>query len=375
MGTSQTSKLLTYLLSERERWVSASLLSERLSVSTRQIRKYITKLNEDAAGMLIISSSMGYRLDLKRYQEYIKNKIDFEETPATRQNYILQKLICEKGGYDIFDLADELYVSNATIENDLKIVRKIIRDYHLVIKRDKDAIRIIGTEIEKRKLMSLLISSDSYDNFILKDEIPMLTFHYNYKEIYNEIKKIFNDADIFANDYTLNNTVLHLVITIDRVRNHHQLEDSVDMDKIIESNHFNVAKQINEYIENTFDIYLNNAELYNLALVIINNTTMLDYSSISPANISNYIEKKYIDIAHKIIRDVEVCYYLDPFDEDFITKLYEIIYVFLTIFLYLLKCPQSLILSALRAFCFCGKPHISRSIFLYFRYQTWLKSW
>lgn len=45
-------------------------------------------------------------------------------------------------------------------------------------------------------------------------------------------------------------------------------------------------------------------------------------------------------------------------------KLTEIIYVFLTIFLYLLKCPQSLILSALRAFCFCGKPHISRSIFL-----------
>ena len=53
----------------------------------------------------------------------------------------------------------------------------------------------------------------------------------------------------------------------------------------------------------------------------------------------------------------------------------QIIYVFLTIFLYLLKCPQSLILSALRAFCFCGKSHIPRSIFLYFRYQSWLKSW
>ena len=33
-------------------------------------------------------------------------------------------------------------------------------------------------------------------------------------------------------------------------------------------------------------------------------------------------------------------------------NLEEIIYVFLTIFLYLLKCPQSLILSALRAFAF-----------------------
>jgi hypothetical protein len=58
-----------------------------------------------------------------------------------------------------------------------------------------------------------------------------------------------------------------------------------------------------------------------------------------------------------------------------IKKLRKIIYVFLTIFLYLLKCPQSFILSALRAFCFCGKPRISRSIFLYFRYQAWLKSW
>ena len=63
---------------------------------------------------------------------------------------------------------------------------------------------------------------------------------------------------------------------------------------------------------------------------------------------------------------------IEKFDEDF---MFEIIYVFLTIFLYLLKCPQSLILSALRAFCLCGKPHISRLIFLYFPCQSWLKSW
>ena len=66
---------------------------------------------------------------------------------------------------------------------------------------------------------------------------------------------------------------------------------------------------------------------------------------------------------------------LNDFDIKNFHYLYKIIYVFLTIFLYLLKCPQSLILSALRAFCFCGKPRISRSIFLYFPCQSWLKSW
>ena len=67
-------------------------------------------------------------------------------------------------------------------------------------------------------------------------------------------------------------------------------------------------------------------------------------------------------------------FHLDAYKR-FTENFNKIIYVFLTIFLYFPKCPQSLILSALRVFCFCGKPHISRLIFLYFLYQTWLKSW
>ena len=77
----------------------------------------------------------------------------------------------------------------------------------------------------------------------------------------------------------------------------------------------------------------------------------------------------------KMIQRLQLLEHLTPTEQILVDYLKEIIYVFLTIFLYLLKCPQSLILSALRAFCFCGKPHISRSIFLYFRYQAWLKSW
>ena len=82
---------------------------------------------------------------------------------------------------------------------------------------------------------------------------------------------------------------------------------------------------------------------------------------------------EYKRIFTSIINELRFC--KSEYEELCVYYLMEIIYVFLTIFLYLLKCPQSLILSALRAFCFCGKPHISRSIFLYFRYQAWLKSW
>ena len=101
-------------------------------------------------------------------------------------------------------------------------------------------------------------------------------------------------------------------------------------------------------------------------VIIITRTDLLKYiltcnpKTKRDPNIEKYIDQ--IKSQYPVVEKVE-------------TMFKEIIYVFLTIFLYLLKCPQSLILSALRAFFFCGKPHISRSIFLYFRYQAWLKSW
>ena len=130
-------------------------------------------------------------------------------------------------------------------------------------------------------------------------------------------------------------------------------------------------------------------QLYNLVL----DSTKNEYDPLFNSNINDepvlllhdkIFDYQIIDGNHRTIRNYQCNNYytgavmLNTFDildciDNNISA--EIIYVFLTIFLYLLKCPQSLILSALRAFCFCGKPHISRSIFLYFRYQAWLKSW
>ena len=105
-----------------------------------------------------------------------------------------------------------------------------------------------------------------------------------------------------------------------------------------------------------FDKYKHISQYLNETSVAINLGGLYDENTIVPTTVSTI-------------------WYDNKISKEIFNDLRKIIYVFLTIFLYLLKCPQSLILSALRAFCFCGKPHISRSIFLYFRYQSWLKSW
>lgn len=315
MKLTKQQKLLLYLANESDRSVPAAVLSDYLGVSTRQIRKYVAKINEEKGADLILSGSQGYRIDMALYKEQEFLEI---ETPATRINYIIQKLISEKEGYDIFDLAEELYVSVPTIESDLREIRGILKKFELYLRRSRNNIFLMGDEKSKRILMSHLISSDSYDSFVLKDEVRMLAFHYEYWGFRTTIREIFAENDIFVNDYALNNIALHLIVVIDRIRSQYILEGIGEIQKIENTKLHRVSCQIREYIEHTYQVEINDAELYNLALVISNNTTMVDYNSITADNIGDYIEQNYIDAAHKIIREVEECYCLDAFDEDFI---------------------------------------------------------
>lgn len=322
MKSNKEEKLLEYLISEKGHWISASILSDYLSVSTRQVRKYIATVNEAADTPLILSGKSGYQIDYAAFQKFRDEHRDLQEdSPQTRQNYIIQKLISKKNGYSIFALAEELFVSESTIENDLKAIRSMSKEFQISLKREKDMICMIGDEKHKRHLIRSLISSDSYDNFVLKDEVRLLIYHYHFWGFRKAISDIFAKNDIFVNDYTLNNTALHLIVMIDRIRSGCMIEENIQMEKISTTLQYRVAVQLKDYLEDEYHITINDGELYNLTLVILNNTTIIDYSQITFENISDYIEQKYIDITHKVLRDVEECYCLDHFDEEFTAQL------------------------------------------------------
>jgi len=322
MKTNRSAELLEYLLSKSNTWVGAEELSAHLGVGARQIRNYITSINEQCDSLLLIeSSNKGYCLDSDNYVIY-RQKIDplKAETKDTRQNYIIQKLVVSIDGYDIFDFSDELFVSLPTIENDLKHVRRAIDKYGLKIRRSKNIVYLDGSEKSKRNLMNDLISSDSYDNFVLKDEVRLLTFHYHFWDFRANIHRILVEHDFFSNDYTLNDIALHLIIMIDRIRNGCILKETVSLDSFSQQAQYNVARSIADYVESTYDITMETAELYSLTLTISNNTTMTNYTFLNAENMNEYIEQKYIDIASNVMHRVEKCYYLDPFDNDFFTR-------------------------------------------------------
>lgn len=320
MGESRQERLLEYMIKESDTWIKAQKLADMLEVSTRQIRKYITAINESCDNFALIESgSKGYRLLGQNYFQY-KEKVDRQkaDTPLTRQNYIMQKLIATQKGYDIFDFSDELGVSVATIENDLKSVRKKLDNFQLTLKRSKDNIRIAGDERDKRVLMRNMIMPDSY-NFALKDEVQLLTLHYHFWDLRKNILRILvQENDLFSNDYTLNNIALHVIVMIERIRDGAMLEHSEHDARLFQnSEQYTSAKQLAEYLSYTYDIQINDAELYYLLVTISNNTTVIDHNSVNIDNISQFVDQKYIEIGEKVLDKVVQTYHLDPFDYDF----------------------------------------------------------
>lgn len=309
------------LLYEKNDWVESSYLSDHFGVSSRTIRNYVNKINSSNEEQMILSSYKGYRINENLYN---KTKYDTKEysfdTPSQRSNYIVRKLLTSSVPLNIFELAEELYVSEPTIESDLKRARNFIRYFNLHILRDKEQLTMEGSERDKRKVISYLINLENYNDFMSFTDFGFVSNNYQAEQLSREISEIFKKNDLYVNDYGLNNIMLHLIVTIERIMEKRNISEEVNLDKVDKTKDYTVAKEIKFLIENKYKITISDSELYYLTLTISSNSSVLDLSFVNSNNISEYIEEKYINITKNAIRKVEETYFLDTFSEDFLVK-------------------------------------------------------
>src|SRR4051812_20469679 len=127
----KTPQLIEHL-SRADGWVAASELAERLGVSTRTVRSYVTAIKA-AAGPLdvITSSTSGYRLNREAYARYAAGPPRAAGTPGTpreRVAFLGSRLAQAPDGLSLHELAAALFVSDSTLESDLRRLRTLARD-------------------------------------------------------------------------------------------------------------------------------------------------------------------------------------------------------------------------------------------------------
>ncbi|HHQ8634874.1 TPA: BglG family transcription antiterminator [Clostridioides difficile] len=316
MKTSKKELFLNFIKTQHD-WIDSSTLANYLNVSTRSIRKYVNEINSN--GEFILSSKKGYKVNLNNN---CQTKVDSSEniSPDNRLNLILKELIVNGNGINIFDLSEELFVSPATIEGDIVKANKFIGSYNLKIKQSKFLLKLIGNESAKRKLMSSIIFKETGSDFLSLFDVQKIYQEYNLTKLKENIIYILKKYNLFINEYAINNILLHLMITIDRIKKNNYI-DSVEVVNYINNNvDINIAKDISNFLESEYNITLTSAELYYLVFQLTNKTTVLNYNQMDTKSLSNYIDEHFVKLTKKIIKNVYDLYLIDLSDEEFVVK-------------------------------------------------------
>ena len=137
-------------------WIDANELANIFNVSSRTVRNYVRNINRNYP-KLIISSNKGYKIDQNKYNEFNNYNVNFEDINKERVQYILNQLLL-KEEVDVYDLADELTISDSSIEKAILLVKDYLHDFGMKIDRKRNIIRLNGTESSKRQLINKLLS-------------------------------------------------------------------------------------------------------------------------------------------------------------------------------------------------------------------------
>lgn len=317
MKTSKKELFLNFIKTQHD-WIDSSTLANYLNVSTRSIRKYVNEIN--STGEFILSSKKGYKLNLNNNSQ---TKIDSSDniSPDNRLNLILKELIVNSNGINMFDLSEELFVSPSTIEGDIVKANKFIGSYNLKIKQSRFLLKLVGNESAKRKLMSSIIFKETGSDFLSLFDVQKIYQEYNLTKLKENIIYILKKYNLFINEYAINNILLHLMITIDRIKKNNYIE-SVEVVSYIDNNNIdiNISRDISDFLESEYNITLTSAELYYLVFQLTNKTTVLNYHQMDTKSLSNYINEHFVELTKKIIKNVYDLYFIDLSDDEFIVK-------------------------------------------------------
>lgn len=142
-------------------------LAQRLSVSTRTVRADITALNElllHYGAQFTLSRGSGYQLvinDPLRYQtleESVPKAQHIPRTAADRIHFLLVRFLTSAFSIKLEDLADEWFVSRATLQGDMAEVRERFQRYQLTLEtRPRHGMKLFGSEVSIRACLTDLL--------------------------------------------------------------------------------------------------------------------------------------------------------------------------------------------------------------------------
>ena len=164
--------LLEYLLKQNE-YLSANQLSEKYGVSTKTVYQDIDRINyfleEGALNSRIIKvPRKGIKLsadeERKRIHAFLlENKFESgaeNYTPEFRESEIIKRLFINQDKLDIYEFAEEMFVTESTVHRDIDKLENNLGEFDLKIRIKHDCFYVDGDEWSIRKALYSYITQN-----------------------------------------------------------------------------------------------------------------------------------------------------------------------------------------------------------------------
>lgn len=294
MGLIERHKSVVKYLRDTNEWVKGSDLAKLLDVTDRTIRNDIISINRFYEKDIIISvKGKGYR-----YNDFGKeSNTDYITdigvlTTIERWVYIVKKLIVFKDGINLFDLAEELFISESTLQNDIiKIKRVFFRigiDYISIVKNG-DLLNL-NCELSERYMLLYEFAKYKFVNLQIND-MQKYFKDIDLKYLYNSIAYILKDGKYNSRYLMLTKVTIFIALVVECREDIISNFDS----KNIEEKNINISRKISEFIEEEFLIKVNEECMLNIAYYL----NMLHTMHV----IEDYIRNDMSDEEYNLYRD------------------------------------------------------------------------
>lgn len=236
MFSKRQKQILLYLIKTNE-VVTSQWIAKELCLSDRTIRNEIKLMKSNCCLVGISIKSIrgnGYKIHIED-QELFKGKLQqftkkdkYQGTTnfsykKNRVEYLVKRFLLEKQGLKIEEFIDELFVSKSTIQNDLKMVKQILKEYDLkLVNRPYYGTYVEGNEYMKRICLSNYIYNDSDALNVDKEAF----------RLFEKIKEIIitkvNKYKLEISDISLHNLTIHVMIACKRIEENLIIESLKD---------------------------------------------------------------------------------------------------------------------------------------------------
>ena len=313
MSKNKNTDTLINILKNSKNSLSAGQLSEMLNVSKRTVRNYIADINQNS-DYYIYSDKAGYRIENR---DGINNSEENEFNFRTRN--LLSKLLMSKEGVSVYDEALELHISESTIINNvIPEIKKIAGEFDLTITSRNYCYYLNVSEINKRKLIGKLVTSDNYGFFSSTKALEKLFPRSKMKDSIKELYSIIDNNNFYINDYSLSNLLTHISIIALRMETDDYLNQSVEnleVPLINDQRIIKLANEIADLLENTIGKKLSENDFNQIVTLI---SISVDYDS---EDVYSVVDYDFVKSIRTMLNQLSNRYNMPLFDNDSVVQI------------------------------------------------------